>query len=243
MKSVLILGATSDIARACAKKFAEEKFTIYLAGRDKNRLAADAKDLQIRTNCEVATIHFDALSFSSHQQFYSKIKIEPDVVICAVGILGDQKKAESDFNESKKIMDTNYSGCVSILNVIAGEFSKRGSGTIIGISSVAGDRGRQSNFIYGSAKAAFTAYLSGLRNRLSKNNVHVITVKPGFVNTSMTEGMNLPGLLTAEPETVANDIYRAYIKNKNIIYTKWFWRYIMMIIIHIPEGIFKKLNL
>ncbi|MDH5657084.1 MAG: SDR family oxidoreductase [Spirochaetia bacterium] len=243
MKTILILGASSDIAKAAALRFAQEKFNVILAGRDIQNLKIEAKDLSIRHSVEVKAAEFDALKFKSHSAFYSALKISPDVVLCAVGILGDQTRSEENFDHAKLIIDTNYTGCVSILNIIAEDFKNKKSGTIIGISSVAGDRGRQSNYTYGSAKAAFSSYLSGLRNRLYKSGVHVITVKPGFVRTRMTEGMKLPGLLTADPSQAAGDIYRAWKKGKNEIYTRWFWKYIMRIIIHIPEGIFKKLNL
>jgi len=140
-------------------------------------------------------------------------------------------------------MDTNYTGVVSLFNIIANDFEKRKSGFIVGISSVAGDRGRKSNYIYGSAKAAFTAYLSGLRNRLYDAQVHVLTVKPGFVSTKMTEGMDLPEKLTAQPEEVAEDIYKAQQKGKNVLYTKWIWRWMMLIIRSIPEFQFKKMSI
>jgi short-subunit dehydrogenase len=130
-----------------------------------------------------------------------------------------------------------------MLEVIAADFEERGHGMIIGISSVAGERGRQSNYIYGSAKAGFNAYLSGLRNRLSKRGVHVMTVLPGFINTKMTASLDLPGLLTAQPEEVAEDIYKAFQKKKNFLYTKWFWRWIMLIIKYIPEPVFKRMGL
>jgi hypothetical protein len=129
------------------------------------------------------------------------------------------------------------------LNIIANDFEQRRSGVIIGVSSVAGDRGRGSNYMYGSAKAGFTAYLSGLRNRLAKSNVHVITVKPGFVRTRMTEGLPLPGPVTAKPEQVARDVFKAYRGRRNEVYTLWMWRYIMLVIKLIPEAIFKRLNL
>ena len=137
----------------------------------------------------------------------------------------------------------NYVGAVSILNIIAAKYVEAGKGVIVGISSVAGERGRQSNFFYGSAKAGFTAYLSGLRNRLFPKNVHVLTVKPGFVATKMTENMVTPKPVTATPDEVANAIYTAVEKKKNVIYVKWMWRWIMLIIRSIPESMFKKLKL
>jgi short-subunit dehydrogenase len=130
-----------------------------------------------------------------------------------------------------------------MLNLLSRAFVKRGSGTIVGISSVAGDRGRKSNYIYGSAKAGFTAYLSGLRNELFHSGVHVVSVLPGFVNTNMTAGLKLPPLITAQPEEVASAIYQAIRKKKNVVYVKWMWRYIMCIIKSIPEFIFKKMKL
>ena len=164
-------------------------------------------------------------------------------VISAVGYLGDQDKAQSDFSEAKKIIDTNYTGVVSLLNIIADDFEKRRNGFIVGISSVAGDRGRKSNYIYGSAKSALTTYLSGLRNRLYDANVQVLTVKPGFVATKMTKGLDLPEKLTALPEEVAEDIYNAQQKGKNVLYTKWIWRWVMLVIKAIPEWKFKGMSI
>jgi hypothetical protein len=243
MAWVLILGSTSDIARATARKFAENGFDLYLAGRDKRRIERDAEDITIRTGRVAKVVEFDAANYGTHKKFYDSLKERPDVVLCAFGYLGDQQRAQSDFAEASRIIESNFTGAVSILNRIADDFEKLGRGTIIGISSVAGDRGRGSNYMYGSAKAGFTAYLSGLRNRLQSAGVHVVTVKPGFVRTRMTEKMDLPGALTAEPERVAADIYNAYLKKRNIIYTLWYWRFIMLIIRHIPERIFKKLSL
>ncbi|MCI5178285.1 MAG: SDR family NAD(P)-dependent oxidoreductase [Candidatus Electrothrix sp. AW3_4] len=156
---------------------------------------------------------------------------------------GTSGKAQSSFSEAQQIIDTNYTGIVSLLNIIADDFEQRKTGFIVGISSVAGDRGRASNYVYGSAKAAFTAYLAGLRNRLHETGVQVLTVKPGFVATKMTAGMDLPARLTAQPEEVAEDIYTAQQKGKNVLYTKWMWKWVMMVIKSIPEWKFKRLNL
>jgi len=141
------------------------------------------------------------------------------------------------------MISTNFTGAVSILNIAAKYYVSEKKGTIVGISSVAGERGRESKLIYGSAKAAFSAYLSGLRNKLYKQNVHVISVKPGFVYTRMTENLPLPKLLTAYPSEVADSIYKAVQKRKNVVYVKWIWRYIMLIIKYIPEFQFKKMSL
>jgi hypothetical protein len=163
-------------------------------------------------------------------------------VVLSFGYLGDQLKAEDEFKEAQNIIDSNFVGAVSILEPIAADFEKRGHGLIIGISSVAGERGRRSNYFYGAAKGALTIYLSGLRSRLSKRKIRVITVLPGFIQTKMTEHLELPERLSAKPEEVADDIYRAYKKGKDIIYTKWFWKWIMAVIKSIPEKIFKRLT-
>lgn len=243
MPQVLILGATSDIAIALAHKFGSSGADLQLAARTPQSLQTLKSDLEIRYNIEVNTYGFDATQFDSHANFYDSLEVAPDIVICVFGYLGDQSVAATDWQESKKIIDTNYTGAVSILNVVANDFEQRRRGVIIGISSVAGERGRQSNYLYGSAKAGFSAYLSGLRNRLNSSNVHVITVKPGFMDTRMTEGLDLPKILTAQPAQVARSIFSAVKKKKNILYVLAIWRLIMCIIKMIPEGIFKKMKL
>ncbi|MCB9078426.1 MAG: SDR family oxidoreductase [Anaerolineaceae bacterium] len=243
MKDVLILGAASDIAKAVAYKFASEGFNVTLAARNAARLTETVTDIKIRHQVDATPVEFDALDFAGHAAFYAALKPKPDVVVLVFGYLGDQKKAQTDFAEAEQIIHTNYTGAVSILNIVANDLERRRAGTIIGISSVAGDRGRGSNYIYGSAKAALTAYLSGLRNRLAKSHVHVITVKPGFVRTKMTQGLPLPGPVTAKPAQVADDVYKAYRKQTNQVYSLWMWRYLMLIIRNIPEPIFKKMSL
>ena len=244
-KSILILGAKSDIGKAIFQKFAKEGYKLILAARKPHLedLKKEVTDLKIRYNIETTIAEFDLLDFNSHTNFYNSLEIKPEGVIAIAGYLGNQEKAQIDFNEAKIIIDTNYTGYVSILNIISNDFEKRGSGFIIGISSVAGDRGRKSNYYYGSSKAAFSTYLSGLRNRLYSKGIKVLTIKPGFVKTKMIDNMETSTLLTASPKEVADDIYKAFIKGKDIIYTKWFWRYIMMIIRYIPERIFKKLSI
>ena len=160
-----------------------------------------------------------------------------------MGYLGEQKVSELSFKETQTVIDSNYTGNVSILNIIATDFEKRGHGFIVGVSSVAADRGRKSNYIYGSAKAGFTAYLSGLRNRLYHANVHVLTVHPGFVNTKMTQHLTLPRRLTATPEQVAKAIFNAQHSKKNMLYVKSIWKYIMLVIRSIPEVIYKRFEL
>lgn len=243
MKNVLILGATSDMAQAIAKKFAAEGWGLMLAALEPELLDAIAGDLRVRTEAPVTALAFDATDFSSHRAFYESLTEKPDAVICVFGYMGDQIQARTDFEEVRRTIEINLTGAISILNVVADDFEKRARGLIAGISSVAGDRGRQSNYIYGCAKAGFTAYLSGLRNRLAKAGVHVMTVKPGFCRTKMTENMELPAALTADPEQVAEAVFKGMEKKRSVVYTLWMWRYIMLIIRHIPESIFKKMGL
>ena len=158
-------------------------------------------------------------------------------------MMGDQALQQHDIDAAIHVLRSNFEGPASIFGHLANRFAARGSGTLVGISSVAGDRGRATNYIYGSAKAGFTAYLSGLRNRLAKQGVHVVTVLPGFVATQMTEGLDLPARLTAQPDEVARAIERAVIKRHNIIYVRPIWRLIMAIIRTIPEPVFKRLKL
>jgi len=245
MPTLLLLGATSDIAVAIARRFGAAGYDIQLAARNSGRLRPLQTDLTIRHSVTCTIHEFDAAQPSTHSAFYTSLPARPDVSICVFGYLGEQEKAESDWSECERILLVNYVGAVSILNIIANDYSSKGSGSIVGISSVAGERGRQSNYFYGSAKAGFTAYLSGLRNRLFHKGVPVLTVQPGFVHTKMTENMPLPGpaILVATPEIVATAVYKATMGKKNVIYVKWFWRWIMLLIKSIPEPMFKKLKL
>jgi len=243
MATVLLLGATSDMSLALADYYAKNGDHLILAARSDEKLALIAKDLKVRFESAVETVVFDATDFDSHQHFYNSLSKKPDVAICVFGYLGEQEKAQQNWDESKRIIDSNYTGAVSILNIIANDMEARKQGSIVGISSVAGERGRMTNYIYGSAKAGFTAYLSGLRNRLCKSGVHVMTVKPGFVATKMTEGLDLPGPLTANPKDVQKAIVNGLKSEKNTLYVMGRWRLVMFIIRSIPEFIFKKLSL
>ena len=242
-ENVLILGATSDMALAIARQLAIEGYSITLAGRSIERLSAIEGDIRVRHKVIVNSVFFDALDFASHEQFYNALAERPDIVICVFGLLGDQHLAQDDWKHCQDIINSNYTGAVSILNVVANDFERRKKGVIVGISSVAGERGRQSNYIYGSAKAGFTEYLSGLRNRLYRHGVHVVTVKPGFVRTKMIENISTPGPLTASPKQVAKKTSDAIRKKKNTIYVLSIWSLIMLVIKMIPESIFKRLKL
>ncbi|UII25513.1 SDR family oxidoreductase [Fulvivirga maritima] len=243
MQTVLILGGTSDIAYELAKIHIGEQDEVILASRNVDNLKVIQSDLKIRYRGGVMIEKFDATDTATHKSFFEELPDSISLVYCLFGYLGDNDLAQTSWAEAQQIINSNYVGAVSILNIISEEFARKKEGVIVGVSSVAGVRGRQSNYIYGSAKAGFTAYLSGLRNRLYHDGVHVLTVLPGFMNTKMTAGMDLPKLLTASPEVAARKIAKAAKKKKNTAYVLGKWRYIMMVISNIPESIFKKLKL
>lgn len=240
---VLILGAGSDIARATARAFAAKGCAIQLAARNPERLAADKADLETRHGVAVSLHAVDALAVESHAGFVDGLPELPMVAVCAVGLMGDQEANAADMTRAALIFRSNFEGPASLLGVLANRMEARGSGTLVGISSVAGERGRASNYVYGSAKAGFTAYLSGLRNRLAKRGVHVVTVLPGFVDTKMTEGMDLPKPLLAQPEEVGRAIVGAVERGRDVIHVRRIWWLVMAIIKAIPEGIFKKTSI
>lgn len=241
----VIFGATSGIGRALAAELAKQHRPLMLAGRDKIELQRLQADLEIRfsTICEVAV--FDLLQKEQIEQCIQSIQGRYPIIdelYFLMGYLGDQKIAEDDWEERDEILNINYTMAVHLLSEFANYFEKRKSGKIIIVGSVAGDRGRRSNYLYGSAKAGLHAFAQGLRNRMAKHNVHVMTVKPGFVDTAMTFG--LPGLyLVASPRQVAKRIIKSASRNKNEIYVPFFWRYVMWIVRNIPEFLFKKLPL
>ncbi|MGO8735492.1 MAG: SDR family oxidoreductase [Terriglobia bacterium] len=245
MPSVLILGATSAIASALAREFATHKFDLVLGGRDREELSALASDLSLRYGIRAGVLPLDALDTQTHastlRSFLDEAGSDLEGVVVCMGYLGDQAKGQCDGEEARCILETNFTGCVSALNILANHFEPRRAGFICALSSVAGDRGRQSNYLYGAAKAGLSAYLQGLRNRLFHAHVKVLTVKLGFVDTHMTYGRS--GLfLVASPESVAKGIFRAIVKGKDVVYLPWFWRPIMLVVRSIPEGIFKRLR-
>jgi short-subunit dehydrogenase len=240
---VLILGARSDVAKAIAHAFARLGHPLQLAARNVRTLAADKADFELRYRVEVTLHEFDAVAVSDHAAFVAGLPQLPAIAICAVGTLGDQRLSENDSEAAAAVIRANFEGPASILAQLANRFAERGHGTLVGISSVAGERGRKANYVYGAAKAGFTAFLSGLRNRLATRGVHVVTVLPGFVDTQMTAGMKLPRLLTAQPEEVATAIIKAVERQSNVIYTRAIWRLIMAIIRLIPENLFKTSSL
>ena len=242
MMTVLIIGGKSDIGKAIAYRFAKEGFNIQLAARNSYLLKKEKKDLEIRYGIKVTCHEFNGLDLDSYEKFIQSLDNLPTIVISAIGYLGEQKKSEQNLKETLLTLRTNFESVATILGLFANQFEKRGFGTIIGISSVAGDRGRGSNYIYGASKAGLTAFLSGLRNRLKPHGINVITVKPGFVKTKMTAQIDLPRLFTTTPSKVADHIFKAYKSEKTIVYITSIWFLIMIIIKGIPERIFMKLK-
>lgn len=240
---VLVLGACSDIAQAVSHRFARAGHPLQLAARDPARLSAHKADLEIRYAVKVTLHLVDALDPASISAALDALPELPEIAVCAIGVMGDQEQSETDPEAAITALRSNFEGVALIMSFLANRFETRGSGTLVGISSVAGERGRASNYFYGSAKAGFTAFLSGLRNRLSDSGVHVVTVLPGFVATRMTADMDLPPKLTASPEQVAAAIERAVSRRRNVIYVKPIWRLIMAIICALPEQLFKKTRL
>lgn len=240
---VLILGARSDIGKAAAHQFAALGHPIQLAARRAETLEADKSDIELRHGVGVSLHEFDALQVTTHAAFVDRLPVLPQIAVCAVGLMGEQSENERDPDKAVRVMRSNYEGPAGILAALANRFEERGDGTLVGISSAAGERGRAANYVYGSAKAGFTAFLSGLRNRLAKKGVHVVTVLPGFVATQMTEGMNLPARLTAQPDEVSTAIARAVEKKQHVIYVRPIWRVIMTIIRNIPERMFKGMRI
>lgn len=237
--SVLILGANSDIAKACARQWAASGEELHLALRKPTVLDNHVEAL-LQQGVEVHLHQFDAVDPASRASLLSSIDPFPEVTLCVFGYLGDEEKAMSDAEERQVILNTNFNAAVEILAPIAEKYKANGKGVIAGISSVAGDRGKGRTLHYGAAKAGFTNYLDGLRNALHGTGVHVFTIKPGFVRTRMTAGMDTPGPLTAAPEQVAKAIIKGIRKRKNNLYTKPIWRFVMWVIRSIPEPIFKK---
>jgi decaprenylphospho-beta-D-erythro-pentofuranosid-2-ulose 2-reductase len=244
-KTMLLIGATSDIGRATALAYAQGGWRILLAARNVEAAQRNADDIVTRTGAVVSVHPLDVLESAEMPSFADGLPVLPDTVICLVGEMGDQERAQSDLDHAAMVFRTNFEGPALLLGLFANRFLTRGSGTIVGVSSVAGDRGRGTNYVYGAAKAGFTAFLSGLRNRLAPSRLRVVTVKPGFVRTRMTEGMKLPPLLTAEPAEVGKAILAAAEgkRGRDVIYVRPVWRGVMSVIGAIPEPIFKKLKL
>ena len=245
MKKVLIIGATSAIAQHCAQLWAIRGDELYLVARNQELLKTIASDLKAKGAAETHIHHMDLNEIDNHFAMLKKAEetlSDIDTVLIAHGTLSNQKICEQSVVQTIAEMQTNALSIISLLTHIANLFEIKRSGTIAVISSVAGDRGRKSNYVYGSSKAMITSFTSGLRQRLNKANVAVVTIKPGFVNTPMTATLK-KGLLWVKPEFVSAKIVKAIDQRKDEVYIPSLWWLIMTIIKIIPENIFKRINI
>lgn len=245
---ILVVGATSEIAEALCHRLAASGRELIVAGRNRDALAALAADLSIRYGRQAVSEPFDALGGESPESFFERCLGRAGgglggVIVC-YGYLPQQTAAQRDLEEQRKTIEINFTSVAALLAVAANHFAERRQGFLAAISSVAGDRGRQSNYVYGAAKGALSVYLAGLRNRLHPCGVQVLSIKPGFVATKMTAGQLDPrSPLVASPERIAADIERALRRRSSVLYTPWWWRWIMGVICLIPERLFVRLKL
>lgn len=242
---ILIIGATSAIAQAIAKRYAKFPCTLFLAARNTTHLDILANDLRLRSQNKIFTYTADFTDASQHEALLQQADHDLngiDSVIIAYGSLPNQKSCEQSVTETYQQLEINFLSVVALLTLLANYFEARRAGNITVITSVAGDRGRKSNYVYGAAKGALSIFLQGLRNRLNAVHVNVLTVKPGFVDTPMTKDFK-KGILWSSPEYVADKICRAVDKKRTVVYVPFFWRYIMWVVRVIPEWVFAKLSL
>lgn len=248
LKRVIIFGATSAIAEQTARQLVAQGASLYCIGRDEHKLTAMLDDLRVRASnhqCIDGCVA-DLTDYTQHDQLIATAEQmlgSVDAVLIAHGTLPDQQICQTDVAKMRQEVETNAISVISLLTLLANRFEQQRSGVIAVISSVAGDRGRQSNYVYGAAKGMVTLFLQGLRNRLAKTNIDVVTIKPGFVDTPMTAGFDKTGPLWAKPEQIAKGIIKAMHKGKGEVYLPGFWWGIMLIIKHIPDFIFKRMSL
>ncbi|KPE49604.1 SDR family NAD(P)-dependent oxidoreductase [Chryseobacterium indologenes] len=237
-KNVLILGANSDVAKQCIKQYIGKGFSVIAASRDTGSLEKFMTENGLDSS-KVSILYFDAVDFDSHQSFYHNLPVKPHIVVYAAGFLVDNEKALKDFNGASRMMKVNYMGAVSILNIIAMDQSNKNLERIIGLSSLSGVRGRKSNFVYGSTKAAFTQYLAGLRQELASRKIIVNALVIGYIRTKINEGLQLNESLIMEPDYVAKHIVNA--GNSFTIVPNFKWKIIYLILKILPESLVAKL--
>ncbi|SFU80473.1 MULTISPECIES: SDR family oxidoreductase [Pseudomonas] len=246
MKRVLIVGATSAIATACARLWAEQGAEFFLVARNSEKLEQTRSDLLARGAKVVTSYTMDVTDFSGHAEMVEQCRAalqQIDIALIAHGTLPNQRACEQDVETALSEFAINGTSVISLLTLLAKQFETQHCGTLAVISSVAGDRGRPSNYLYGTAKAAVSTFCEGLRARLYKVGVHVIDIKPGFVDTPMTQGLPLPAQLVVKPEQIAKRIVKGIENKTNVLYTPGFWKAIMLIIKLVPQFVFKKTNL
>jgi short-subunit dehydrogenase len=244
----LVFGATSAIAQAVLRRLVAQGASVYCIGRNGPRLAAVLADLRVRAAPDriVDGQTADLLDTDTHSSLFTSAEArigELDAVLIAHGTRPDQAACAASTERTLAAIAENGTSAVSLLTIAANYFDPKGRGVIAAISSVAGDRGRQSNYAYGASKSLVSTFLQGLRNRLAARGVSVLTVKPGFVDTPMTADINPKGILWSTPDVVARDIVRAMKRGADVIYTPWYWYWIMLVLRHLPEALFKRMRL
>ena len=243
--SAVILGASSALAQAVARILVENGQSLVLVGRDAEKVNAVAADLMVRAGdaVSVQTRIVDLADTDVHQKLVDSTA-DAESYWLFYGSLSDQATCEANWSDAEAAYTVNFTSAASLLGRVANVFEARKRGSLVVVSSVAGDRGRQSNYVYGASKGALSLFCQGLRSRLQKSGVHLLTVKPGFIDTPMTANVpKTPGMLWVTPDRVARDMVRAQSRGKDVLYTPWFWGPIMLIIRLIPEPLFKRLSL
>ena len=237
-KSVLILGANSDVAKECAKLYLQKNFRVMMASRNLESMEKFIKENHLNAD-QMDLLYFDAVDFASHQKFYSELPFKPNIVLYSAGFLVQNEDAFQDFVKTLQMMHTNYSGAVSILNIIAMDKTNKNLERIVGLSSLSGVRGRKSNFVYGSTKSAFTTYLAGLRQELSSRNIKVNVFVLGYIRSKINEGLQLNQSLMMEPDYVAKKIVN--VGNSFVHVPNFKWKAIYVILKNLPESLVAKL--
>tara|TARA_Y100000996_G_C22555173_1_gene655287 strand:+ start:2651 stop:3367 length:717 start_codon:yes stop_codon:yes gene_type:complete len=238
MNSILIIGSSNKVSKELMELYARHGFNIIMTWNRTELDDSSIKKIKEKYKIDIKSIKLDLMDFNSHKPFCDSIADDLIGIITTSGYYPDQQRAGETNEELIKCININYLGLCSVINIISNTFENRKKGFIVGISSVSGERGRKKNYIYGSSKSGFTAYLGGLRNRLYDSGVHVMTVIPGYIKET-----NQHKSLSCTAESLANIIFTSQQKRRDVIYVKWYWRYIMFLVKIIPEFIFKKTNI
>ena len=234
----MILGANSDVAKECAKLYLQKDFRVMMASRNLESMEKFIKENHLNAD-QMDLLYFDAVDFATHQKFYTELPFKPNVVLYSAGFLVQNEDAFQDFDKTLQMMHTNYSGAVSILNIIAMDKTNKNLERIVGLSSLSGVRGRKSNFVYGSTKSAFTTYLAGLRQELSSRNIKVNVFVLGYIRSKINEGLQLNQSLMMEPDYVAKKIVN--VGNSFVHVPNFKWKAIYVILKNLPESLVAKL--
>lgn len=243
MKYVLIIGAKNELGIELANLYARNNYNLYLAGRSIKDIQDKSDEIEKKYKVKSVLCELDVTDYNSHQKIYDSLIIKPIGVIYLAGYYPNIPLSTSKWSEALQTIEINYLGCMSLLNIVSNQFISDRRGFMISVTSVSGLRGRAKNYIYGSAKAGLIAYMSGLRNKMNKYNVNVLTVIPGFITSKKDKKGNYPRVLVTTPKKLALKIFNAQQSSKDVIYSSILWQFIMFVIKLIPEALFKKLKI